>query len=53
MEMSGDYVPLTQLAAVLKRKVSGGLHEVDEDTINLLAKGVEELRNDLDSGEEE
>lgn len=44
MEMSGDYIPLTQLAAVLKRKASGGPHEVDEETVELLAKGVEELR---------
>ena len=50
MEMSGDYVPLTQLAAVLKRKAAGGAHEVDEETVDLLAKGVEELRDDVGSG---
>lgn len=44
MEMTGDYVPLTQLAAVLKRKASGGPHEVDEETVALLAQGVEELQ---------
>lgn len=46
MEMTGDYVPLNQIAAVLKRKASTGPHEVDEDTINQLAQGVEELRED-------
>jgi len=46
MEMSGDYIPLTQLAAVLKRKAGGGAHEVDEETVELLAKGVEELQKD-------
>lgn len=50
MEMSGDYIPLTQLAAVLKRKASGGAHEVDEETLDLLTKGVEELR--ASSGEQ-
>jgi hypothetical protein len=60
LEMSGDYVPLTQLAAVLKRKAGGGPHEVDEETVDLLAKGVEELQADSgqrsavsDDGEEE
>jgi hypothetical protein len=48
MEMSGDYIPLTQLAAVLKRKAGGGPHEVDEETVDLLAKGVEELREPPD-----
>ena len=47
LEMSGDYVPLTQLAAVLKRKASGGPHEMDEETVELLAQGVEELQSDL------
>lgn len=51
MEMTQDYVPLTQLAAVLKRKAGGGAHEVDEETVALLAKGVEELQND--QGEDE
>ncbi len=46
MEMSGDYVPLTQLAAVLKRKAAGGPHEMDEETVDLLAQGVEELQRD-------
>lgn len=46
MEMSGDYIPLQQLAAVLKRKASSGAHEVDEETLDLLTKGVEELRAD-------
>jgi hypothetical protein len=50
LEMSGDYVPLTQLAAVLKRKANGGPQEVDEDTLDLLAKGVEELQGTADSG---
>jgi len=49
MEMSGDYVPLTQLAAVLKRKAAGGPHEMDEETIAMLAQGVEELRRDSEN----
>lgn len=47
MEMSGDYIPLTQLAAVLKKKAAGGPHEMDEDTVNLLAKAVEELQKEF------
>ena len=53
LEMSGDYVPLTQLAAVLKRKAAGGPHEVDEETVELLAQGVEELRQDSNQSDDE
>jgi hypothetical protein len=45
LEMTGDYVPLAQLAAVIKRKASGGAHEVDEEILEELAVGVEELAN--------
>jgi len=43
MEMSGDYVPLNQVIATLKRKADGGAHEVEEDTLNDLAEGAAEL----------
>jgi hypothetical protein len=43
MEMTGDYVPLNQVAAVLKRKADGGAHELDESTLDDLAQGAEEL----------
>ena len=43
MEMTGDYVPLNQVAAVLKRKAEGGAHELDESTLDELAEGAEEL----------
>lgn len=48
LEMTGDYVPLTQLAAVLKRKSDGAAHETEEDTLDMLSKGAEELRSDLE-----
>lgn len=43
-EVTGDYVPLNQIAAVLKRKAGTGAHDVDEDTLDQLAQGVQELR---------
>lgn len=43
MEMTGDYVPLNQISAVLKRKADGGAHGVDEGTLDDLAAGAEEL----------
>jgi hypothetical protein len=43
MEMTGDYVPLNQVAAVLKRKADGGPQTVEENTLNELAEGAEEL----------
>lgn len=46
-EMTGDYIPLSQLAAVIKRKASGGAHELDEETLEELARGVEELSTNL------
>lgn len=52
LEMSGDYVPLTQLAAVLKRKADGSPAETDEDTLKLLEDGANELRDDFDSIDE-
>ena len=48
LEMSGDYVPLTQLAAVLKRKADGSPAETDEETLKLLEDGAKELRSDFD-----
>lgn len=45
LEMTGDYVPLNQISAVLKRKADGGAHEVDESTLDDLAQGAEELRS--------
>lgn len=65
MEMTGDYVPLNQIAAVLKRKADGGPQTVEEDTLNDLAEGAEELdamirpatsqikERDLERGKEE
>jgi hypothetical protein len=47
MEMSGDYVPLTQLAAVLKRKPDGSASDADEDTLKLLEQGVKEMPTDF------
>lgn len=44
MEMTGDYVPMNQIAAVLKRKASAGPHQVDEETLEMLSKGAEELK---------
>ena len=49
--MSGDYVPLTQLAAVLKRKADGSPAETDEETLKLLEDGAKELRNDFDEAD--
>lgn len=43
LEMSGDYIPLTQLAAVLKRKADGSAAETDEDTLKLLEQGAKEM----------
>lgn len=48
LEMTGDYVPLSQLAAVLKRKTDGAAHETEEDMLDMLAKGADELRSDLE-----
>lgn len=38
LEMTGDYVPLNQIAAVVKRKADGGAHELDEETLDDLAE---------------
>lgn len=48
LEMSGDYVPLTQLAAVLKRKADGSASDADEDTLKLLEQGAKEMPTDSD-----
>lgn len=45
MEMTGDYVPLNQIAAVLKRKADGGAHELDEETLNDLEESAKELES--------
>lgn len=49
LEMSGDYVPLTQLAAVLKRKADGSPTEADEETLQLLERGAKEMPTDFNS----
>jgi hypothetical protein len=43
MEMSGDYVPLNQIAAVIKAKADGGPQTVEENTLDDLAEGAAEL----------
>lgn len=43
LEMSGDYVPLNQVAAVMKRKADGGVQTADESVLDDLAEGAEEL----------
>lgn len=43
LEMTGDYVPLNQISAVLKRKADGGAHEMDEETLDDLAEGAAAL----------
>lgn len=53
MEMSGDYIPLTQLAAVLKRKADGSPADTDEETLKLLEQGAKEMPTDFqDEGAE-
>lgn len=47
MEMSGDYIPLTQLAAVLKRKSDGSAVDTDEETLRLLEQGAKEMPTDF------
>jgi hypothetical protein len=47
LEMIGDYVPLTQLAAVIKSKAGGGVQEQDEGTLDELAQGARELEEML------
>lgn len=46
-EVTGDYVPLAQLAAVLKRKADSGAHDVDEDVLDELAEEARELEGML------
>lgn len=57
LEMTGDYVPLTQLAAVLKRKGDGDLSSVPEDELaSDLEEAAQELRGSVEtdpSGEDE
>lgn len=52
MEMSGDYIPLTQLAAVLKRKSDGSPAETDEETLRLLEQGAKEMPTDFSEEED-
>lgn len=47
LEMTGDYVPLNQISAVLKRKADGGAHEMDEETLDDLAEGATALEESL------
>lgn len=51
LEMSGDYIPLTQLAAVLKRKSDGSPADADEETLKLLEQGVKEMPTDFSNEE--
>lgn len=59
LEMTGDYIPLTQLAAVLKRKSSGDESEMSEDELKDLELAAQEVegsikRSDFDEdGEDE
>jgi hypothetical protein len=48
LEMTGDYVPISQVAAVIKKKADGGAHEQSEDTLEQLAAAARELRKDLE-----
>lgn len=47
LEMTGDYVPLSQLAAVIKRKSDGGPQSLEEDMLDELAAGAQELEAEL------
>lgn len=49
-EITGDYVPLAQLAAVLKRKADSGAHDVDEDVLDELAEEARELEEMIGTG---
>jgi hypothetical protein len=53
LEMSGDYIPLTQLAAVLKRKADGSPAEQDEETLRLLEQGAKEMPKDFSNEDPE
>lgn len=47
LEMTGDYVPLSQLAAVIRRKSDGGPQSLEEDMLDELAAGAMELEAGL------
>lgn len=47
MEMTGDYIPLQQLAAVLKGKPINSAHEVNDETLDELEKQADALENTL------
>lgn len=53
MEMTGDYVPLNQIAAVVRRKADGGAHELDEDTLDDLAESAAALEKSLPGDKQE
>lgn len=53
LEMSGDYIPLTQLSAVLKRKADGTPAEADEETLRMLEQGASELTADIPASDED
>lgn len=53
LEMSGDYIPLTQLSAVLKRKADGTPAEADEETLRMLEQGASELTADIPANDED
>jgi hypothetical protein len=52
LRMTGDDVPTSQLVALFKRKGSSGPREIDEETLDELAAGVNEI-NQGDALEEE
>lgn len=43
LEMTGDYVPTAKLNAVLKRSKGSGTTALDEETIDALTQGLDEL----------
>lgn len=43
-EMTGDYIPMSKLAAFLKRSTSGGLEAMSDEELEMLARAV---RNDV------
>ncbi len=46
LELLGDYVPSAQLAAILRRKADGDLQELDDDALDALIRGLEEIRRE-------
>ena len=53
MEMTGDYIPLSQLAAVIKKKSDGGPQEVGEDTLDEIAASAKAIEDRFNVTEDE